>query len=82
MGSIPAPAIMQVAVEYIKWIQEERWKVNRAKLEDIEFFENGMKIDIPKEAIDKFELTGLNNIDFIWSGFYKEIGNGDTELQV
>lgn len=62
---------MQVAVEYIKWIQEERTKVNRAKLEDIEFFENGMKIDIPKEVIDKFELTGLNNIDFIWSGFYK-----------
>ncbi len=63
---------MKVAVEYLKWIQKERAKINRAKLEDIEFFENGMKVDIPKEVIDKFAFTGLNNIDFILSGFYEE----------
>ena len=62
---------MQVAVEYIGWIQEERAKINRADLEDIEFFENGMKLEIPKEVIEKFEYCGLNNTDFILSGEYK-----------
>lgn len=68
---------MQVAVEYIKWLQEERAKINRVPLEEIEFFENGMKLDIPKEIIEKFDFTGLNNIDFIWSDFYKENDNAN-----
>ena len=56
---------MQVAVEWIKWLMEERAKINRAELEDIEFFENGMKLDIPAEVIKDFDFTGLSNIDFI-----------------
>ncbi len=65
--------MMQVAIEYINWLQEERAKINRADLRDIEFFENGMKLDIPQEILDNFEFTGLNNIDFIWSDFYKKV---------
>ena len=70
---------MIVATEYIKWIQEERARINREKLEDIIFFENGMKLEIPKKVIENFEFTGLNNIDFIWSEFYKEKPN-DTDM--
>lgn len=62
---------MKVAIEYIKWLQGERAKINRAELEDIEFFENEMKLVIPKKVIEDFEFTGLNNIDFITSNFYK-----------
>lgn len=63
---------MQIAVEYISWIMEERAKINRAELKDIEFFENGMKLDIPGEITDAWDVTGLNNIDFITSGNYKK----------
>lgn len=62
---------MQVAVEYIKWLTEERAKINRAELDDITFFENGVKLYIPKEIVAAFALTGMNNVDFITSGFYK-----------
>ncbi|KKN70099.1 hypothetical protein LCGC14_0434240 [marine sediment metagenome] len=62
---------MQIAVEYISWLQEERAKINRTELEDIEFFKDGMKLDIRKEAMEAWDLTGLNNVDFITSGEYK-----------
>ena len=69
---------MQIAIEYIRWIQEERAKINREKLENIEFFENGMKLDIPQKVYDDFKFIGLNNIDFIWSDFYKEKPNENS----
>jgi hypothetical protein len=61
---------MKVAVEYIKWLQEERAKINRLELKDIQFFENGMVLDIPEDVIDEFEYIGLNNTDFILSEYY------------
>ena len=64
---------MKVAIEYINWLTEERAKVNRTDLKAIEFFENGMKVDISDKGIEDFEFTGLNNIDFITSGTYKGI---------
>ena len=63
---------MEVSIEYIRWIQEERAKINRIDLKDIVFFENGKVVDIPQKVIDDFAFTGLNNIDFIWSDFYKK----------
>ena len=62
---------MQISIEYIKFLCMERAKLNAADLKDIEFFEDGMKVDISPETIKKFELTGLNNVDFITSGEYK-----------
>lgn len=63
--------MLEVAIEYIRWLQEERAKINRVELEDIVFFENGMKVDIPKEVVDDFAVSGLNNTDFITSDSYK-----------
>lgn len=56
------------------WVvtMKTRIKINRIKLEDIEFFENGMKLDIPKKTVKSFIFCGLNNIDFITSDFYKD----------
>ena len=60
---------MKIAIEYVHWIMEEKSKINRANLHDLELFENGMKLDIPKKVLDDFELTGLSNVDFILSDF-------------
>lgn len=60
---------MKVAVEYVNWLMEEKSKINRAKLGDIELFENGMKLDIPQKVIDDWDFTGLSNVDFILSDF-------------
>ena len=52
---------------------EERSKINRANLHDLEIFEKGMKLNIPKKVLDDFELTGLCNIDFILSDFRNNV---------
>jgi hypothetical protein len=61
---------MQIAVEYIRWLVEERAKINRVPLESIEFFENGMKLDISPEVLEEWRFVGLNNIDFITTNEY------------
>ncbi len=60
---------MKIAIEYVHWIMEEKSKINRANLHDLELFENGMKLDIPSKVLDNFEFTGLSNVDFILSDF-------------
>lgn len=63
---------MKVAIEWVQYLMEERAKINHLELCDIEFYEKGVKLDIPEEVIKDFEFTGLNNIDFVWSEFYNE----------
>ena len=60
---------MKVCIEYVSWLMEEKSKINRVPLEDLEIFENGMKLDIPQKVIDDFDFTGLSNVDFILSNF-------------
>lgn len=63
---------MRIDIERIFEIQAELRKINKQSLSDIEFYENGVKINIDKKTLDKFGLTGLNNVDFITSGYYKQ----------
>ena len=60
-----------VSVEYVRAIMEQRANINRIDFRDIELYEKGEKLDIPEKVLSDFEFTGLNNIDFIWSDFYK-----------
>ena len=46
--------------------------INTSPLEDIEWHEDGEKIEIPQETIDEFLFTGLSNVDFIQSGYYEK----------
>jgi len=60
--------MLKVAVEYVKWIMEERAKINRVPLEEIEFYENGMKIGFLPADVESWML---NNVDFITTGEYE-----------
>ncbi len=63
---------MEVSVEYIRFLQGERDKINKAALEDIDFYEKRMKLNISPKKINDFKFVGLNNVDFILADFYKE----------
>lgn len=63
---------MRIGIERIFEIQAELSKINEQYLSDIEFYEGGVKINIDKKILDKFGYTGLNNVDFITSGYYKQ----------
>ena len=62
-----------VSIEYVRWLQEERAKINRMDLNDIVFFENGNIAMIAQATRNKFAMSGLNNTDFITSGYYKQV---------
>ncbi len=62
----------RVDLELINSIMNARQYINQLNLWEIDFYENGEKIDIPKETIDDFMFTGLSNIDFISSNYYRK----------
>jgi len=62
---------MRVDIERIKALKEELQTINEIDLNDIKFFENGAELQIDKKTRDEFKFCGLNNTDFITSGFFK-----------
>ena len=66
------PVCGQIKVSDVLAHIEWRVKINEMELEDIILLsENGNKIEISKNKIARWKFTGLNNIDFIAGGFYK-----------
>lgn len=61
----------RVDVEDVLRIDKERRKINRISLEDIEWYENGVKLDISNEVLENFRFTALSNMDFIIFNVYK-----------
>jgi hypothetical protein len=62
---------MKVNIEDILKMQEFRNSINKPSLDEIEFYLNGKKLDINPQTISEFQDIGLNNVDFITSGYYK-----------
>jgi len=63
---------MIINIEYIKFLKDEMHKINVLDLNDIDFHKDGISIEISKETKEEFEFTGLSNMDFITSGYYKK----------
>ena len=61
---------MKVNIERLEEIKKELNKINSEKLEDIEFYKDGKKIEMSKELIDKWKYIGLNNVYYITTDFY------------
>jgi hypothetical protein len=61
-----------LSIEYVKELIKKRQEINKLNLDEIIWTENGNIILFNPEAIEHFMFTGLNNIDFISTGYYKE----------
>lgn len=62
---------MQIAIEEIEAIAKRRKQINSDQLRGMVFTKGGVVLRIPLDRIKDFEFTGLNNMDFITSGFYE-----------
>jgi hypothetical protein len=62
---------MIITIEFINALEEKRRKINRMDINDIEWYEDDVKLNISKDRLDEWSFIGLNNIDFITTGFYK-----------
>ncbi len=63
---------MKINIEVIEYIQKVRCLINSISLDKIEFYKDGKKLEFDSKIIDDFKFTGLNNIDFILTGYYKD----------
>lgn len=62
---------MKVDIEKLNIMLDQIKKINEADLKDIIFVEDGMIVKPTQKQLDDFKFTGLSNVDFIRSGFYK-----------
>lgn len=58
----------RVNIEDVRRIRDERAKINKLDFRDIDWYENGQKVEFEQSTLDDFEFTGLCNIDFIGLG--------------
>jgi hypothetical protein len=81
-----AGARPRVDVGRIATLLEELAAFNRADLAEVEFTENGRRLDVPPETIRAWQFTGLSNACFVeqraWEGdFLDEIRRINLDLQ-
>lgn len=61
---------MKVDIEDVREHLRYRSKINSVDIHDIEWYENGKRLVIPKDILDEFsrKWVGFNNIAFISMG--------------
>jgi len=62
----------RIAVEDVWQMQDERGRINRARLDEIIWTLDGKELTIKPEIIEHFESTGLNNCDFITTNYWRQ----------
>lgn len=61
-----------VKIEDVLRIQKERSAINRLKFDDIMWTKNGKEVHISPNIKERWQFCGLNNMDFITSGTYRQ----------
>lgn len=66
IGPLSMPlGVVQVDVREVQELKTRLAEINKPLLSELEFIQSASRIAIPKAVIDWWELTGLNNVDFI-----------------
>lgn len=61
-----------VPIEYAEWLYNEKAKINKTPRNKLVLTLNNKVCEIPENVIDEWDFTGLNNMDFILSGQWKQ----------
>lgn len=56
-----------IAIEYVKFLFEERKRINQINIMDAKFTKNGKEIKVTNKQRKEWRYTGLNNVDFVMS---------------
>lgn len=63
---------MVVDVDNLKVITGYLNQINNEDFTNVDWVENGELLKFDKELLDEWRYLGLNNCDFIKTGYYKE----------
>jgi hypothetical protein len=58
---------MRIDYETVKLVNAIRKMANSIPLDQIDIYKNGKKVKVTKSSVDHFEMTGLNNWDYLSS---------------
>ena len=68
-------ANLQISIRKVKQLKNElnfiEKQMKTAGLENIDFLEDGKKVEINPENVKFYKFCGLNMIDFVLNDFYK-----------
>lgn len=65
----------RIDVEEIIKLKNRIFEINKLDLENIDFYENDVKIEIYQSLLDSWDYIGLSNTDFIHTNYYKQDRN-------
>lgn len=54
-----------VAVDFVKFLDKERRRLNRINIMDAVFTKNGKEIKVSHKQREEWQFTGLNTTDFV-----------------
>ena len=63
---------MKIDINEVKALKSRLREINKLEFRDIVWVDGDKELEIPKQFSDDWEFTGLNNADFIYTGFYLE----------
>lgn len=62
---------MKVDINEVIAMFKRRREINSVPLENIIWMDGDKVLEVPREWIDRYKFTGLNNVDFIDMEIYK-----------
>jgi len=69
---------IQISIEEVQQLLARCREINALSLNQIEWTENGQVLSIDPEIMSRFELCGLNNVDFVGAEYWKNrVANND-----
>jgi hypothetical protein len=69
---------MKINVEEIIEQERRRREINRLELSEIEWFKDGVKLEVDPEDIEEWRFIGLSNVQFVTSCLFpaEDLGLG------
>lgn len=62
---------VRLDVELVKDLIDRISQINSYDIEQIDWYKDGIKLNIPEELINEFKFTGLSNKEFIGLNYYE-----------
>jgi len=56
---------VRIDFEEMRAMQKRKSKINKLEFEDIEWYENGVKVELPEALTENWRFCGLSNTSFV-----------------
>lgn len=73
---------MKVEIQEVRRFRAQLDAVNKPLLGDIEFVLDGVPVEVPPEVSDQWEMTGLNNVDFLIALLDGDVSDLEQKMRI